>query len=451
MLIVVDHDPGVVRAIAKVLREHLGEERRLPLWVLGCRESLQEPATGARDAGVGRRDESTSDYGDVDRRPAGPEPADGAALRPAHCSQSVVFPYPDSATSSRTWAVGPLERRGSTGALDDPAPADRRLPWLVCHWDCCGEPTPRASAGEGRARGRCGRAAGACRQRLRGGRSLTRAGTYGSSPVSWRNAAGIWRRRGTPSFTRRASLCAFAVRAEIPSERPTSSFEHPAAINATTSRGGRSTTLRLRWPALVMARILPSLDRGIHSSAGVNPGVTRASLGSACATPAVIAVVGAGIAGAATADALSRREALSVVLLEQFDLGHTRGSSHGSSRIFRLNYPDESFVRFAQSSDAAWRGLEEEHGERLIERVGSLDLGPAAEDVGRALAACGVRFEALTAHDVRTRWPIRIDDGETAVFQPDGGSPTPIAHTARFSTARSRGASTCGGARPSAL
>ena len=136
---------------------------------------------------------------------------------------------------------------------------------------------------------------------------------------------------------------------------------------------------------------------------------------------AVIAVIGAGIAGAATADALSRRDGHSVVLLEQFDLGHARGSSHGSSRIFRLNYPDESFVRFAQSADAAWRELEDEHGERLIERVGSLDLGPVAADTARALVACGVRFEALNADEVRSRWPIRIDAGETAIFQSDGG------------------------------
>ena len=135
----------------------------------------------------------------------------------------------------------------------------------------------------------------------------------------------------------------------------------------------------------------------------------------------VIVIIGAGIAGAATADALSRRDASSVVLLEQFDLGHTRGSSHGSSRIFRLNYPHESLVRFTQTADAAWRELEDELGERLIERVGSLDLGPVAGDTGRALAACGVRFEELDGDKVRARWPISMTTGETAVFQPDGG------------------------------
>ena len=112
-----------------------------------------------------------------------------------------------------------------------------------------------------------------------------------------------------------------------------------------------------------------------------------------------IVVIGAGIVGAATAHALSER-AGSVLLLEQFELGHARGSSHGTSRIFRLNYPDERFVRLAQAADEAWRELERERGERLIERVGSLDLGPVAADVGRALAACGVRYETISGDEV---------------------------------------------------
>ena len=58
------------------------------------------------------------------------------------------------------------------------------------------------------------------------------------------NAAGICRRLGTPSFCRSASQCAFAVRGEMPSRRPTSSFEQPSAINPTTCscrsrKGGR--------------------------------------------------------------------------------------------------------------------------------------------------------------------------------------------------------------------
>jgi sarcosine oxidase len=138
------------------------------------------------------------------------------------------------------------------------------------------------------------------------------------------------------------------------------------------------------------------------------------------ARDADIVVVGAGIVGVATARALAGY-AGSVLLLERFELGHARGSSHGTSRIFRLNYPDERFVRLAAAADAAWRELEAERGERLIERVGSLDLGPVAADTRRALAACGVPCETLSAAEVSARWPLRLDQGETAVFQPDGG------------------------------
>jgi sarcosine oxidase len=133
-----------------------------------------------------------------------------------------------------------------------------------------------------------------------------------------------------------------------------------------------------------------------------------------------IVVVGAGIVGAATARALADGPR-SVILLEQFELHHTRGSSHGTSRIHRLNYGDERFVRLAQAAGDAWRTLEQERGERLVERVGVLDLGPAADATERTLRACGVPFETLSADEVTARWPLRLEPGETAVFQRDGG------------------------------
>src|SRR5437016_14363678 len=58
------------------------------------------------------------------------------------------------------------------------------------------------------------------------------------------------------------------------------------------------------------------------------------------------AVVGAGIMGAATAWQLARRGA-DVVVHEQFEEGHARGSSHGRSRIVRLAYPEVEWVRLA--------------------------------------------------------------------------------------------------------
>ena len=138
------------------------------------------------------------------------------------------------------------------------------------------------------------------------------------------------------------------------------------------------------------------------------------------ARDADIVVVGAGIVGAATARALAGTFG-TVVLLERFALGHAHGSSHGTSRIFRLNYPDERYVRMAQAAGEDWRELERERDIQLLVRSGSLDLGPVAAETARALSACGVRFETLSADDVRSRWPLRLDEGETAVFQADGG------------------------------
>jgi sarcosine oxidase len=152
-----------------------------------------------------------------------------------------------------------------------------------------------------------------------------------------------------------------------------------------------------------------------------------------------IVVVGAGIAGVATARALAGYPG-SVLLLDQFALGHDRGSSHGTSRIFRLNYPDERFVRMAKAADAAWRELEVERGVRLIERVGCLDFGPVAEETARTFAACGVRHEILSADNVASRWPLRVEPAERALFQPDGGvTYADRAHAALLGAAVERG------------
>ncbi len=133
-----------------------------------------------------------------------------------------------------------------------------------------------------------------------------------------------------------------------------------------------------------------------------------------------IVVVGAGIVGVATARALAGTP-LSVLLLERFELGHAHGSSHGTSRIFRLNYGDERFVRLARAAGDEWRALELDRGAPLLERVGVLDLGPQAAATARALAACGVSYETLSATDVAERWPLQLHADESAVFQRDGG------------------------------
>src|SRR3954470_16756730 len=89
-----------------------------------------------------------------------------------------------------------------------------------------------------------------------------------------------------------------------------------------------------------------------------------------------VVVVGAGAMGSSAAWWLARR-GHDVVLLEQFDAGHDRGSSHGGARIFRHAYLDPHYVTLAKEALPLWRELEDDAGCTLLELTGGLDHGPA--------------------------------------------------------------------------
>ena len=134
---------------------------------------------------------------------------------------------------------------------------------------------------------------------------------------------------------------------------------------------------------------------------------------------AEVVVVGAGVMGLATARALAQA-GRDVVVCEQFRLGHDRGSSHGSSRIVRLSYPEERWVRLAQESYPLWRELEAETGGTLLELHGTLDLGDW-EPNRDALASCAVEHEVLDAGEIERRFGIRAEAAERGLYQRDGG------------------------------
>jgi monomeric sarcosine oxidase len=134
-----------------------------------------------------------------------------------------------------------------------------------------------------------------------------------------------------------------------------------------------------------------------------------------------VVVVGAGLMGAATAWELTRR-GRSVAVVEAFEAGHTRGSSHGSSRIFRRAYPDPLYVRMTGRARELWRELELDTGSSLRTETGGLDHGrqrdPAA--LAAALGAEGVRCEVLTAAVAAGRWPQMRFDGPV-LYHPEAG------------------------------
>jgi sarcosine oxidase len=121
-------------------------------------------------------------------------------------------------------------------------------------------------------------------------------------------------------------------------------------------------------------------------------------------------VVGLGAFGSAAAWHLAAR-GHSVVGLEQFELGHSRGASHDSSRILRHSYHTPAYVRLTCEAYDDWARLEDESGERFVTVVGGLDLFPpdcaiSAVDYVDSLRTVGIAFEELDAAEIRRRWPV---------------------------------------------
>jgi sarcosine oxidase len=133
-------------------------------------------------------------------------------------------------------------------------------------------------------------------------------------------------------------------------------------------------------------------------------------------------IVGAGLAGAAAAWAASAR-GLSVVVLEAFEAGHRRGSSHGSARIFRRAYHDPLYVAMTGRAGEAWQRLQDDAGEQLLQRTGGLDFGPARapEALHAVLTASGVPAVLLDAREASERYPAISFASGPVLYHADAG------------------------------
>ncbi len=134
-----------------------------------------------------------------------------------------------------------------------------------------------------------------------------------------------------------------------------------------------------------------------------------------------VVVIGAGAMGSATTWWLARR-GVDTVLLERFEQGHGRGSSHGATRIFRLAYQDRRYMRMAAEALPLWRELEDDTGTPLLVTTGGLDHGapPLVAATIEALAAEGVAHQVLGPGASAERWPGMRFEGDVVV-QPDAG------------------------------
>ncbi|WP_029069441.1 FAD-dependent oxidoreductase [Jonesia quinghaiensis] len=117
-----------------------------------------------------------------------------------------------------------------------------------------------------------------------------------------------------------------------------------------------------------------------------------------------VIVIGGGAMGSAAAWQLARR-GRSVLVCEQFSAGHTRGSSHGGSRIYRATYAQPEYLALMRDALVEWELLEAESGINLLSRVGLVSHGFPPMDFEGPMRAAGVPLEVLSPSDAAERWP----------------------------------------------
>ncbi|KAJ5612850.1 hypothetical protein N7510_006044 [Penicillium lagena] len=151
-----------------------------------------------------------------------------------------------------------------------------------------------------------------------------------------------------------------------------------------------------------------------------------------------VAVIGLGVLGSAAAYHAAQKGA-KVLGLEQFELGHTRGASHDTSRIVRTSNFLPEYVSLAKSAYKDWAALEKAVDQHLLSITGGVVFFPDEEgasmnaaDFTSSLDANDVPYELLDAAQVKTRWPqFDIADSVKTVYTADTG----IVHASKVVTA----------------
>ncbi|MGD9958960.1 N-methyl-L-tryptophan oxidase [Nocardioides sp.] len=135
-----------------------------------------------------------------------------------------------------------------------------------------------------------------------------------------------------------------------------------------------------------------------------------------------VIVIGLGALGSATAWELAGR-GKRVLGLERFELGHSNGASHDTSRILRHSYHTPAYVRLTQQAYDDWARLEAASRQDLVTVVGGLDLFPRDAaipmiDYTTSLDDVGIDYEVLDAAAIGRRWPqFALDSDTVGLFQ----------------------------------
>ncbi|XP_066914495.1 peroxisomal sarcosine oxidase-like isoform X1 [Clytia hemisphaerica] len=142
-----------------------------------------------------------------------------------------------------------------------------------------------------------------------------------------------------------------------------------------------------------------------------------------------VIVIGAGINGSATAYDLRNKQHKNVLLLEQFPLPHTRGSSHGQTRVIRCLYHKRIYSQMTMDSFPIWRDLERQTNETLFIQNGMLEVYDNTTDSEKlnlskkVLNDLNVPYKVLNTEEINRKYkPFHFEGDYSAIFESLGGT-----------------------------
>ncbi|KAG4077284.1 hypothetical protein HA402_009913 [Bradysia odoriphaga] len=139
-----------------------------------------------------------------------------------------------------------------------------------------------------------------------------------------------------------------------------------------------------------------------------------------------VIIIGGGVMGSAAAYYLSKCLGKRVLLIEQYDLLHRRGSSHGDSRIIRKTYPQEHYTELMLDAYELWSLAEKEAETRVFTKTGGLDISDRDNRQIKQLLQSAEKYnvpvKVLTPSQVNEKFPsVTIPDDCIGVYSPDSG------------------------------
>lgn len=136
-----------------------------------------------------------------------------------------------------------------------------------------------------------------------------------------------------------------------------------------------------------------------------------------------VVVVGAGIFGSCTAYHCQKL-GLRTLLLEQFNLGHSNGSSHGKSRIIRYAHAAPEYVPLVGDAYSQIAELEKKRGEKLWNKLGLLwtATGNQVNEISGHLKKLNIEHTVIPGTEISNHYPqLKFDEKWTGLIDPMGG------------------------------